>query len=280
MPKPKTIKRTKKTLKATRLEVITLKHSRKLLMVLIIGLFASVAAYFTLYSTAATTTTIPYASTCPAPEPRVEYGSRGNCVKKLQSMLNMVQRTKLVVDGRFGPSTDSVVMKFQSSKGLYVDGIVGTKTWAALHRTVNPPPPTPIGGTKRIVDTTGFGWPDNDPPNSAAIAYPVVHKQAGGTGTFSDPITIATKKLAMFPVGVKIYVPYLKKYVIKEDLCGACSDRGIDIWVGGQGGIKSKVLECENRITKRGVEVIFNPPNGHVVSPKPIFNSSTNTCII
>ena len=38
---------------------------------------------------------------------------------------------------------------------------------------------------------TGYSYWDNTPPGSAAIARPVVHRRAGGTGTYSDPITIA-----------------------------------------------------------------------------------------
>ena len=38
---------------------------------------------------------------------------------------------------------------------------------------------------------TGYSFWDNTPPGSAAIARPVIHRRAGGSGTYGDPITIA-----------------------------------------------------------------------------------------
>ena len=54
-------------------------------------------------------------------------GSRGEAVKTLQSILN------LIVDGIFGPITEEAVKEFQKSHGLLVDGIVGANTWTALN---------------------------------------------------------------------------------------------------------------------------------------------------
>lgn len=56
----------------------------------------------------------------------IKLGSRGNDVKILQGVLNLIQ------DGIFGPLTQEAVKEFQKSNGLTPDGIVGTKTWDKL----------------------------------------------------------------------------------------------------------------------------------------------------
>lgn len=61
-------------------------------------------------------------------------GSEGAQVKTLQTMLKGLGYNLGIwgIDGDFGAQTASAVEKFQKSKGLTVDGIVGAKTWAAL----------------------------------------------------------------------------------------------------------------------------------------------------
>jgi peptidoglycan hydrolase-like protein with peptidoglycan-binding domain len=58
-------------------------------------------------------------------------GSAGGAVKVLQAGLNG-KGYPLVADGVFGPATDNAVRRFQGSRGLQVDGIVGQQTWTAL----------------------------------------------------------------------------------------------------------------------------------------------------
>lgn len=59
-------------------------------------------------------------------------GSRGGAVKKLQDALNRLNRAGLVVDGIFGPKTAAAVEKYQRTRFLDVDGVVGANTLAAL----------------------------------------------------------------------------------------------------------------------------------------------------
>jgi hypothetical protein len=58
--------------------------------------------------------------------PLLKEGAKGEPVRDLQNLLS------IKVDGDFGPNTKSSVEKFQESKGLKVDGIVGQKTWDVL----------------------------------------------------------------------------------------------------------------------------------------------------
>ena len=58
-------------------------------------------------------------------------GSTGNATRQVQQRL-ADRGWKIAVDGVFGKGTDAVVRKFQTEKGLEVDGVVGPQTWAAL----------------------------------------------------------------------------------------------------------------------------------------------------
>lgn len=63
---------------------------------------------------------------------QLEYGSRGTQVKTLQRLLNSLFYDCGAVDGIWGKKTNNAVIAFQTDKGLEADGIVGSKTWAAL----------------------------------------------------------------------------------------------------------------------------------------------------
>jgi peptidoglycan hydrolase-like protein with peptidoglycan-binding domain len=68
-------------------------------------------------------------------------GSKGKSVSYCQERLN-IKGYHVSVTGDFDAPTVAAVKQFQSAQGLVVDGIVGSRTWAALKvDTVAPTPP-------------------------------------------------------------------------------------------------------------------------------------------
>jgi hypothetical protein len=135
---------------------------------------------------------------------------------------------------------------------------------------------------------TFYGWPDNSPPGNQ-ISHPIIHKHAGGDGTYCNPTTFATEKAnnRRIPYGIKIYVPFLKQYFIREDLCAAsgphrghgsngCYGLWFDLWVGGTAKSKPHaVIACENKLTpNQSVSVILWPSDGLPVAHSgPIYRN-------
>ena len=152
------------------------------------------------------------------------------------------------------------------------------------------PPPT---GNELVVQVynTFFGYPDNTPPNSSILS---TGGQAGGTGTFNDPITAASGYILVngqpvldYPYGTKFYVPNERKYFAIGDECGdlpgpeskPCHKTEmppypqIDLWIGGVGASKTPVIACEDSHTRVNT-VIFNPSANHPVVVGAVYNGS------
>ncbi|TNF19083.1 MAG: hypothetical protein EP318_15995 [Rhodobacteraceae bacterium] len=140
---------------------------------------------------------------------------------------------------------------------------------------------------------TGYSFWDNTPPGSARIARPVIHRQAGGSGTYADPVTLAVghskrggRSQMDFPSGTRFYFPMLRKYAIVEDLCGdgprpqlgpchtgRAGRPWVDIYVGGRHQNPNFVDRCMRRIT--GFQTaILNPAPGLPVLPGEIAQSN------
>jgi serine/threonine protein kinase len=143
-------------------------------------------------------------------------------------------------------------------------------------------PASSQGSTTTTNMTIYFGdWADNSPPGGS-IAYPQIHQTAGGTGTYSDPITFAGSKNALSP-GTIIYVSYLKKYFIMEDDCSDCDSAWnnnhtyeITLWIGGDANSsKSALQSCANSLTPNSAQPIqVQPPSNNAVDTTPLFTDS------
>lgn len=138
---------------------------------------------------------------------------------------------------------------------------------------------------------TFYGWPDNTPPGNA-IAHPVIHNGASGNGTWCNPTTFATEPTSaenkLIPYGIKIYVPFLKQYFVREDDCtpsgpttgsgnNGCYRVWFDLWIGGDGKSNVKALvNCELNLTPPGkVSVILYPKSTlPVAHAGPLYNDS------
>ncbi len=131
---------------------------------------------------------------------------------------------------------------------------------------------------RMTVYMTGYSFWDNTPRASAAISKPVIHRQAGGKGTYSDPVTLAVghviqgrRQTLDYPAGTRFYIERLRKYAIVEDVCGDghnpqagpchAGHRGhpwIDIYVDGRRTGEDAATSCTYRVTAIQ-SVIINP---------------------
>jgi Putative peptidoglycan binding domain len=90
--------------------------------------------------TATVTVTNPTTSTkptTPAPQQTLKPGDTGEQVKVLQRALTALHFSPGKADGDYGPTTQAEVERFQLSKGLAEDGIVGQQTLAALQQALS-----------------------------------------------------------------------------------------------------------------------------------------------
>jgi peptidoglycan hydrolase-like protein with peptidoglycan-binding domain len=73
-------------------------------------------------------------------------GSQGQAVITLQNRLREFGFYRGPSDGIFGPGTESAVIQFQRSRGIYADGVVGTQVYQALNGAVPSQPSYPVAG--------------------------------------------------------------------------------------------------------------------------------------
>ena len=63
--------------------------------------------------------------------------SKGDDVRTLQENLTQLGYSPGKIDGDFGEKTEDAVIRFQEQEGLYADGIVGTRTMAAMEKALS-----------------------------------------------------------------------------------------------------------------------------------------------
>ncbi len=157
--------------------------------------------------------------------------------------------------------------------------------------TTTPTPPSSATGEVRFVAyTTGYAALDNTPRGSTQIDLGGHSGNAGGTGTYSDPITLAVghsiingNDIGDYPYGTKFYVPNLRKYFTAADTCGDGNQPQngpchsgynghvwLDLYVGGS--LQSGVLSCEDGITDLHL-VIQNPASNYSVVPGAVYDT-------
>jgi 3D (Asp-Asp-Asp) domain-containing protein len=135
------------------------------------------------------------------------------------------------------------------------------------------PKPLPTAVANASGPITFYAARDNDPPGSRVIAYPGLHKEAGGTGTFTDPLTFAAAA-GTFKPGTKVYVPDVQRYFILEDGCASCSGPHIDLWAGP--ATDAGVIACEESLTRGGSRPYqVNPPTGLPVLAGDLYRDGT-----
>ncbi|MBV8117340.1 MAG: hypothetical protein JO192_12625 [Candidatus Eremiobacteraeota bacterium] len=146
--------------------------------------------------------------------------------------------------------------------------------------------PTPGGGSNATI-----GWYDYfQNGNGCSIAHPVIHSCAGGSGTYSNPITFAapTSDNSSVPYGTRLYLPSLQRYFIREDDCSSsdCSNGSTFLlWIGGNSSdVASDMQSCENYLTSNYLKnpntpVVLNPASNEPVSSLgQIWNENDGTC--
>lgn len=138
--------------------------------------------------------------------PTLRKGSRGAAVADLQRRLTAAGFNSGAPDGDFGSITLAAVKSFQRSRGITVDGIVGSQTWGQLY--AQPTKPTPITPSK---------------PACTAIWSPVM-------------LTTLRSNIVITAVGERLR---WKNGVLKE-VDAAARNILIDYWKTGLGMTQSK----------------------------------------
>lgn len=135
--------------------------------------------------------------------PLIGKGDYGNNVRELQAALS------LDTDGDFGNMTHNAVQQYQATKGLSVDGLVGSQTWAALAKDFPAlplyPPPLPALLTQDAIaeiveiaansSIASYSWRDRGrAPAGYTNGMAVAYAQAVARFRSGDPLAMEMAK--------------------------------------------------------------------------------------
>jgi hypothetical protein len=170
--------------------------------------------------------------------------------------------------------TTTTPAKHRASSASGASTVSGASAARASATKPKPRTSTKPTATGRVVRAyvTAYTWYDNDPPGGA-IANPVLHRTAGGTGTYANPITLAVAGGAFRP-GVRMYIADLRRYFIVEDTCASCGQLPvwIDMWLDGRSGTAASTQACAERLT-RYYSVIVGAGPGLPVSAGSLYGA-------
>lgn len=98
----------------------------------------------------------------------------GEDVRNVQTILAACGFDPGAIDGKYGPKTEAAVRSFQAKSKLEVDGVVGSKTWAALEAAQKAPAPErPEGNPAPDEKDTGENPPGGEeiPPQAPPLGF-------------------------------------------------------------------------------------------------------------
>lgn len=153
------------------------------------------------------------------------------------------------------------------------------------------PPVLSVSETSFQAYTTSWAALDNTPAGSD-IQFDGTH--SGGTGTYQDPISLASGYILNgntpvfdYPIGTMFYIPNLQRYFVSSDECGGDGNSNpantpchksemppypqVDLWAGNS--TDKAVLKCEDSIT--GIHTLIeNPVSTYPVTIGSLYNGT------
>lgn len=123
---------------------------------------------------------------------QISYGSQGDEVRELQTVLNN-SGYNLTVDGVFGSKTQAAVKDYQTKNSLQADGIVGEKTWGSLFPEV-PDAAAPDAGT---VNTAPTAPAEPEAPKKSAAQLALENAPKYESPAYQESELVAQAKAAL-----------------------------------------------------------------------------------